>query len=80
MVDTTSSNKYLMTRPAEQSGEVAESSEDLSFGDRAMSIGVGILNRLKARLNLEEVSETLKEKKEQYLGKKEEEKEKDGGG
>ncbi|MEP1096798.1 MAG: hypothetical protein ABJG78_16900 [Cyclobacteriaceae bacterium] len=46
--------------------------EDLNFGDRALSIGQGILNRLKARLNLEEASESLKAKKEKYLGKKEE--------
>lgn len=70
-MDTTSTNKYLINRPVE-SISADETEEELSFSDRAMSIGVGILNRLKARLNLEEASETLKEKKEKFLGKKEE--------
>lgn len=72
VVDTTSSNKYLLNRSVE-SKEEEVTEEDLSFGDRAVSIGMGILNRLKARLNLEEATETLKEKKEQYLGKKDDE-------
>ena len=72
IVDTTSTNKYLIERPAESpNSDVNE--EELSFSDRAMSIGVGIMNRLKARLNLEEATESLKEKKEKFLGKKEEE-------
>lgn len=71
VVDTTSSNKYLLDRsPAGVNAEEIKE-EELSFSDRAMSIGVGILNRLKARLNLEEASESLKEKKDKYLGKKE---------
>ncbi len=73
IVDTTSTNKYLITKPT-GSVEVEETEEELSFSDRAMSIGMGILNRLKARLNLEEASETLKEKGQKYLGKKEEDK------
>lgn len=62
-----------MNKPSERIEAPTTKEEDLSFGDRAMSIGVGILNRLKARLNLEEASETLKEKGQKYLGKKEEE-------
>lgn len=40
----------------------------MSFGDRAFSIGKGILNRLKARLNLEEAVESIKEKKRKFAG------------
>lgn len=72
VVDTTSSNKYLLNRAPENTETVKPEEEELSFGDRAVSIGLGILNRLKARLNLEEASETLKEKGQKYLGKKEE--------
>lgn len=57
----------------------SNSQEDLSFSDRAMSIGKGILNRLKARLNLEEAAESIKEKKERFIGSdKKEQKEEDG--
>lgn len=89
MVDTTSTNKYIIKEPTgEQPAPKEEAkAEDLSFSDRALSIGAGILNRLKARLNLEEASESLKAKKERILGKKEEEEikkdqtqEKEGGG
>ena len=74
MVDTASTNKYLInkTETDDASSEVATEKE-LSFGDRAMSIGKGILNRLKARLNLEEAAESFKDKKDQLLGNKEEE-------
>lgn len=78
MVDTTSSNKYLLKKESADTSQSSElSSEEVSFGDRAMSIGFGILNRLKARFNLEEAAESLKEKKEKYLGTKEEDQ---GGG
>lgn len=76
VVDTASTNKYIIKRPTEaETPAHEEKKEDLNFGDRALSIGQGILNRLKARLNLEEASESLKAKKEKYLGKKEEEEE-----
>jgi len=78
IVDSTSTNKYIIKQPVASAQEKPKE-EDLSFGDRAMSIGKGILNRLKARLNLEEVSESLKAKKEKLLGKKEEEEKKEGG-
>ena len=78
VVDTASTNKYLIN-PPEKQVKAAESVSDPSFGDRAMSIGVGILNRLKARLNLEEAAETIKEKKARILGKEEKE-EKEGDG
>jgi hypothetical protein len=83
IVDSTSSNKYIIRPTEKQPVENVEpqktnESQDPNFGDRALSIGKGILNRLKARLNLEEASESLKEKKQKLLGKKEEEKE--GGG
>lgn len=72
VVDSTSSNKYLIKKEplAEKS---LENTEEVSFSDRAVSIGMGILNRLKARFNLEEAAESIKEKKNQYLGKNEEE-------
>lgn len=74
IVDTTSTNKYIIKRPIPaETLPVVEKKEDLTLSDRALSIGKGILNRLKARLNLEEVSESLKAKKEKYLGKKEDE-------
>ncbi len=77
MVDTASTNKYIIKREvtAEAPAQPAEP-KDPTFGDRALSIGKGILNRLKARLNLEEASESLKAKKEKLLGKKEGEEEK----
>ena len=83
IVDSTSSNKYIIRPVEKQPTEKVEApkpseNQDPNFGDRALSIGKGILNRLKARLNLEEASESLKEKKQKLLGKKEEEKE--GGG
>ncbi len=74
VVDTTSTNKYIIKKKvAADSSEQVASKEDLNFGDRALSIGKGILNRLKARLNLEEASESLKAKGEKFLGKREEE-------
>ena len=71
VVDTASTSKYLI-KPEQKQAEPVVSSEELTFSDRALSIGKGILNRLKARLNLEEASESLKEKKERLLGKEEE--------
>ena len=75
VVDTTSSSKYLLKEKAPVSSEVKEASaEDPTFGDRALSIGKGIVNRLKARLNLEEAAESIKEKKDKLVGSKEEDK------
>ena len=71
IVDSTSSNKYLM-KPA-VSLDTQESVEEETFSDRAISIGKGILNRLKARLNLEEAAESIKAKKEKVLGKQKDE-------
>jgi hypothetical protein len=68
IVDTTSTNKYIIKRPP---AKAEPKKEELTFGDRAISIGSGILNRLKARLNLEEASESLKAKKEKFLGRRE---------
>lgn len=75
VVDTASTSKYIIKESADVQAPPKEEvkAEDLSFSDRALSIGAGILNRLKARLNLEEASESLKAKKEKILGKKEEE-------
>ncbi|MEQ9402328.1 MAG: hypothetical protein RIM99_01975 [Cyclobacteriaceae bacterium] len=69
VVDSSSTNKYIIKPVAPK--EEKPKNEELSFSDRALSIGAGILNRLKARLNLEEASESLKAKKEKILGKKE---------
>ena len=78
MVDTTSSSKYLIkansgVQESEQETKMAVANEtaEPSFGDRALSIGKGIVNRLKARLNLEEAAESIKEKKEKLVGNKE---------
>ncbi len=74
VVDTASTNKYIIKREvADEAPTQPAKPEDLTFGDRALSIGKGILNRLKARLNLEEANESLKAKKEKLLGKREEE-------
>ncbi|MEP1034090.1 hypothetical protein [Ekhidna sp.] len=70
VVDSTSTNKYLV-KPTEQVSD-ASAQEELTFSDRALSIGKGILNRLKARLNLEEAAESIKDKKNKILGKGEE--------
>ncbi|WP_420576582.1 hypothetical protein [Ekhidna sp.] len=77
VVDSTSTNKYLI-KP-ERSEEKISPQEEPSFGDRAISIGKGIINRLKARLNLEEAAESIKDKKDQILGKPEEEIKKEDG-
>ncbi|WP_421763752.1 hypothetical protein [Ekhidna sp.] len=77
VVDTASTNKYLL-KPEEKKEKTEPVQQEPSFGDRAVSIGMGILNRLKARLNLDEAAESIKEKKEKILGKEEEEKK--GGG
>ena len=78
MVDTTSSSKYLIKANSgvQESGQetkmaAANETAEPSFGDRALSIGKGIVNRLKARLNLEEAAESIKEKKEKLVGNKE---------
>ncbi len=72
VIDTSSTSKYLIKKPDSTiENDLANgnnSQEDLSFSDRAMSIGKGILNRLKARLNLDEAAESLKEKKERFIG------------
>lgn len=77
VVDSTSSNKYLMKAPEKK--VVEETPEEETFSDRAISIGKGILNRLKARLNLEEAAESIKDKKEKILGKPEEQKKDEDG-
>ena len=78
-MDSTSSNKYLI-KPVEKKAEnEVTSPEETTFSDRALSIGKGILNRLKARLNLEEAAESIKEKRQKILGKDEEEKTKKEG-
>lgn len=71
VVDSTSTNKYLIN--PERSEEKISIQQEPSFSDRALSIGKGIINRLKARLNLEEAAESIKDKKDQILGKPEEE-------
>ncbi len=68
VVDSTSSNKYLI-KPSTRETTQEASNEEPTFSDRAMSIGKGILNRLKARLNLEEAAESIKEKKDKILKK-----------
>ncbi|GAB4238728.1 MAG: hypothetical protein Tsb0034_14450 [Ekhidna sp.] len=83
VVDSTSSSKYLIKKESDsqaqqQTATIADA--ELSFGDRALSIGKGILNRLKARLNLDGAAESLKSKKEQILGREEEDNSSDGGG
>lgn len=72
VIDTASSNKYLIKPPekTEAFEKQPQQNEDLSFGDRALSIGKGIINRLKARLNLEEAAESIKGKKDKLLKKK----------
>ena len=71
IVDTASTSKYIIKKssaPGESQSPPKE--EELSFGDRAISIGTGILNRLKARLNLEEAAESIKAKKDRLVGTK----------
>lgn len=79
VVDSTSTNKYLI-KPKEVEKASVKAQEELTFSDRALSIGKGIINRLKARLNLEEAAESIKEKKEKILGKEEEGNNKEGDG
>ncbi len=76
VVDTASTSKYLITpNKGEVEKQNTESKEEMTFSDRAFSIGKGILNRLKARLNLEEAAESIKGKKDKILRKPEDEKE-----
>ena len=74
MVDSTSTSKYLIN--TKKSEAQVKQEEEPTFSDKALSICQGILNRLKARLNLEEAAESIKDKKEKILGKPEDE---DGG-
>ncbi|MEM6644070.1 MAG: hypothetical protein AAF616_13905 [Bacteroidota bacterium] len=74
-MDTASTSKYRIAKSTQQSKVSATESqteaapqEEMSFGDRALSIGSGILNRLKTRFNLDEAAESIKEKKEKLLG------------
>lgn len=78
VVDSTSTNKYLI-KPEGASKESIET-EEPTFGDRAFSIGKGIINRLKARLNLEEAAESIKGKKEKILGRPEDNNPENKGG
>jgi len=78
IVDTTSSSKYLIKKPTVEKEPTQAEAQEPSFGDRALSIGSGILNRLKARLNLEDAAESIKEKKDRLVGSKEEEENDDG--
>ena len=73
VVDSTSTSRYLISE--DENVDQPNTNDELSFGDRALSIGKGILNRLKARLNLEEAAESIKGKGEKFLGKTEEENE-----
>ncbi|MEM6735792.1 MAG: hypothetical protein AAGC64_09265 [Bacteroidota bacterium] len=71
VIDTSSTSKYLIKKPQvnyERNVISHSEEEEMSFGDRAFSIGKGILNRLKARLNLEEAVESIKEKKRKFTG------------
>ncbi|WP_436514483.1 hypothetical protein [Ekhidna sp. To15] len=82
VVDSASTNKYLI-RPPEKEIPSTTAKEEITFSDRALSIGKGILNRLKARLNLEEAAESIKDKKDKILGKEEDqvsEEKKEGDG
>ncbi|WP_425389641.1 hypothetical protein [Ekhidna sp.] len=75
VVDSSSTKKYLISPSDKKETPVNPpviKEEEPSFGDRAISIGMGIVNRLKARLNLDEAAESLKDKKEKILGKQEE--------
>lgn len=71
MVSASSSSKYIV-RPPKSKKEEPEKKEELSFSDKALTLGAGILTRLKSRLNLEETTQSLKDKKDKITGKKEE--------
>lgn len=82
VVDTTSTSKYIIKKKTNESDLTTPPSanhneEEISFSDRALSIGQGILNRLKARLNLEEAAESIKEKKDRFVGSNQKEEEDD---
>lgn len=65
VIDTASTNKYIIKKEVKEPAQPREkvtAKEEVSFGERALSIGNGILNRLKARLNLEEAAESIKQK------------------
>ncbi len=70
-MDSSSTSKYLIKPGVSKKPANPKVEKELSFGDRAFSIGKGILNRLKARLNLEEAAESIKGKKDKILGKPE---------
>lgn len=63
-----------MLRPEPQATLRKEEVE--SIGDLVSKIGNGIWQRLKYRLNLEGMQESIEAKREQYIGKREEETEK----
>ncbi|MEM9896390.1 MAG: hypothetical protein AAF789_08470, partial [Bacteroidota bacterium] len=68
VVDTSSTSRYFK-KEISSSNEIKTEESEPTFSDRAMSIGVAIMNRLKARFNLEDAAESLKEKKDRVLNK-----------
>jgi len=70
VIDTSTSSKYLVTKAPNKAennlSEDTNQSEEISFGDRALSIGTRILNRVKARLNLEDAAESIREKSNRF--------------
>ncbi|MBR10524.1 MAG: hypothetical protein CMP48_22925 [Rickettsiales bacterium] len=82
VVDSSFANSYK--KPATQSQPIPVQNEEEdkveSFGDLVGKIGEGIWQRLKYRLNLEEVKEDLQAKKEKFSGKPEEGEDSQKGG
>ena len=76
VVDSSFANAYKKT-PGTSVKEQPDTEEEKieSFGDLVGKIGEGIWTRLKYRLNLEGVQESLEAKKEKYTGGRDDEKE-----
>ncbi|WP_258100042.1 hypothetical protein [Marinoscillum pacificum] len=73
VVDSSFANAYKKTSTTTLSQPAVEKEDSESFGDLVGKIGEGIWQRLKYRLNLEEVKEGLEAKKEKFSGKPEDE-------
>ena len=75
-----SAYKKAEVNKEQQMAAPAEEEKVESFGDLVGKIGEGIWKRLKYRLNLEGVQESLEAKKEKFTGGKDEEEDEDKEG
>lgn len=74
VVDSSFANAYKKTTASNTMAAQDEEKVE-SFGDLVSKLGEGLWQRLKYRLNLEDVKESLEAKKEKFAGKPKEKQE-----